>query len=236
MKEEMEKSKWEDRVPYAYWKGNPKDWDEEARKAFNQTNLANQCTHRYKIYAQGWGWSVSEKYILACNSPTLLINSRWHDFFSRGLIPQRHYWPIRDAQKCSSIKFAVEYGNNHTAKAKKIGEAGSHFAHEALKMENIYDYMFHLLNEYAKLFKYKSKIPPNATQLCSELLACPAQGKLMEFMEETIEKSPSDSPPCKMPPPFKLRDLGDFARANMEAINEVEALEDEYGRKQYERK
>ncbi|KAL1546417.1 O-glucosyltransferase rumi [Salvia divinorum] len=261
MKQEMEKLKWEDRVPYAYWKGNPKvskqryqlmkcnltnqtdwnarlyslDWEEESRGGFKHTNLANQCTHRYKIYAEGWGWSVSEKYILACNSPTLLIKSRWHDFFSRGLIPQRHYWPIRDAQKCSSIKFAVEYGNNHTAEAKEIGEAGSHFAHEALKMENVYDYMFHLLNEYAKLFKYKPKIPPSATELCSELLACPAHGKLREFMEETIEKSPSDMPPCKMPPPFKPRELGDFARAKMEAMNEVEAWEDEYGRKQYKR-
>ncbi|KAL1540157.1 O-glucosyltransferase rumi [Salvia divinorum] len=253
-KEGMEKSKWEDRVPYAYWKGNPKvsrqrhllmtcnptpqnewnariyalDWEQEAQRGFNQSNLAKQCTHRYKIYAEGQAWSVSEKYILACNSPTLLIQSRWHDFFTRGLVPQRHYWPVRDSQMCKSIKFAVEWGNNHTTKAKEIGEAGSHFAHEALRMDNVYDYMFHLLNEYAKLFKYKPKIPPDATELCTEALACHAHGKWREFMEESLEKFPSDSPPCTMPPPF---DLGAFARAKMEAVDEVEAWEDEYWRK-----
>lgn len=73
---------------------------------------------RYKIYAEGWAWSVSEKYILACNSPTLLIPSRWHDFFTRGLIPRRHFWPLRDSQKCSSIEFAVEWGNTHTAEVR----------------------------------------------------------------------------------------------------------------------
>ncbi|XP_057805626.1 uncharacterized protein LOC131020671 [Salvia miltiorrhiza] len=258
MKQGMDNLKWEDRVPYAYWKGNHKvssqryqlmqcnltrqndwnarlysvDWEEEKRRGFKQSNLANQCSHRYKIYAEGWGWSVSKKYILSCNSPTLLIQSRWHDFFTRGLIPQHHYWPVRDTRMCRSIKLAVEWGNNHTAMAKEIGEAGSRFAHEALEMENVYGYMFHLLNEYAKLFKYKPKIPPNATELCSELLACPADGKWREFMEETMENSPSDSPPCKMPPPFEPRDLGAFAVAKMEAVNEVEAWEDEYWRKQ----
>ncbi|KAL1540162.1 O-glucosyltransferase rumi [Salvia divinorum] len=254
IKEGMEMLKWEDRVPYAYWKGNPRvyrqrylllkcnltlqndwnarvytiDWKKEARRGFMQSNLAKQCTHRYMIYVEGQAWSVSEKYILACNSPTLLIQSRWHDFFTRGLVPQRHYWPVRDSQMCKSIKFAVEWGNNHTAKAKEIGEAGSHFAHEALRMENVYDYMFHLLSEYAKLFKYKPKIPPGATELCSEALACHAHGKWREFMDESMEKFPSDSPPCMMPPPF---DLGALARAKMEAVDEVEAWEDEYLRK-----
>lgn len=95
-------------------------------------------------------------------------------------------------------------------------------------MENVYDYMFHLLSEYAKLFKYKPKIPPDAIELCSEVLACNADGKWREFMEESMEKFPSDSPPCIMPPPF---DLGRFARAKMEAVDEVEAWEDVYWRK-----
>lgn len=99
-------------------------------------------------------------------------------------------------------------------------------------MENVYDYMFHLLNEYAKLLKYKPKIPPNATELCSELLACPEHGKQRELMEETMENSPTDSPPCKMPPPSEPRDLGAFALEKMEAVKVVEAWEDEYWRKQ----
>jgi len=70
---------------------------------------------RYKIYIEGRGWSVSEKYILACDSVALMVRPRFHDFFSRGLSPLRHYWPVRgDRGMCRSIKYAVDWGNAHT--------------------------------------------------------------------------------------------------------------------------
>lgn len=112
--------------------------------------------------------------------------------------------------------------------AKAIGEAGSRYAHEGLKMEHVYSYMFHVLNEYAKLLTYKPKVPANATELCSELMVCPADGNWRKFMEETWEKSPSQSPPCTLPSPYEPRELKDLADAKMKAIKEVEAWEDEY--------
>ncbi|XP_024316779.1 uncharacterized protein LOC104583783 isoform X1 [Brachypodium distachyon] len=57
-------------------------------------------TGRYKIYIEGSAWSISDKYILACDSMTLVI---YYDFFSRVLMPTKHYWPVRDDSKCSSI-------------------------------------------------------------------------------------------------------------------------------------
>jgi len=71
---------------------------------------------RYKIYIEGYAWSVSEKYILACDSVTLMVKPYYYDFFSRTLQPLQHYWPIRDKDKCRSIKFAVDWLNNHTQK------------------------------------------------------------------------------------------------------------------------
>ena len=71
---------------------------------------------RYKVYIEGYAWSVSEKYILACDSPTLLVKPRYYDFFTRSLQPLQHYWPIRDTDKCKSIKHAVDWGNNHEQK------------------------------------------------------------------------------------------------------------------------
>lgn len=59
---------------------------------------------------------MSEKYILACDSVTLLVKPTYYDFFTRGLKPVHHYWPIRDDDKCKSIKFAVDWGNNHKQK------------------------------------------------------------------------------------------------------------------------
>ncbi|KAL0464778.1 UNVERIFIED_CONTAM: hypothetical protein Slati_0365400 [Sesamum latifolium] len=258
IKEGNKMVKWEDRVPYAYWKGNPhvcpwradlmkcnvtdqndwntrlyvQDWIAESQKGYKQSNLGDQCTHRYKIYIEGWAWSVSEKYILACNSPTLLMTLRWYDFFIRGMIPQQHYWPVRENAKCRSLKFAVEWGNNYTEKAKAIGEAGSRFIHEDLKMDYVYDYIFHLLNEYAKLLKYKPAVPPNAVELCSESIACPADANWRKFMEESLEKSPSDSAPCTMPPPYQPQELKGFIGGKVKATKEVEAWENEYWDKQ----
>lgn len=71
---------------------------------------------RYKIYIEGSAWSVSQKYIMACDSLTLLVKPNYYDFFTRGLMPVQHYWPIREEDKCRSIKFAVDWGNSHKQK------------------------------------------------------------------------------------------------------------------------
>lgn len=71
---------------------------------------------RYKIYIEGSAWSVSEKYILACDSLSLIVTPKYYDFFTRELMPVHHYWPIQDGDKCRSIKFAVDWGNSHKQK------------------------------------------------------------------------------------------------------------------------
>lgn len=255
IREGNKRIKWKDRVAYAYWKGNPhvapwrgdlmkcnvtekedwnarlyvQDWNKEGQTGYNQSNLEDQCTHRYKIYIEGWAWSVSEKYIFACDSPVMLITPRFYDFFIRGMVPQRHYWPVRDSDKCRSLKFAVEYGNNHTEKAEAIGAAGARFIHEDMKMEYVYDYMFHLLNEYARLLKFKPTIPPNAVEACAESLACPADGNWRKFMEESLEKSPSlHTNPCTLPPPYNPETLKSFNDVKFKLTKQVENWENEY--------
>ncbi|CAN6461742.1 unnamed protein product [Victoria cruziana] len=221
------KTKWKKRERTAYWKGNPyvsetrqdllkcnlsesrdwnarlyiQNWDEEIRHGFKQSNLANQCTHRYKIYVEGVAWSVSRKYILACDSPTLLVKDRYYDFFSRSLLPIHHFWPISSDYKCPSIKFAVDWGNNHPQKAQDIGNAGSSFILDDLRMENVYDYMFYALTEYAKLLRYKPSIPSGAKPVCLESMACSESGRVKEFMIESMVEGPRKAGPCSLPPP-----------------------------------
>ncbi|CAH9109684.1 unnamed protein product [Cuscuta europaea] len=248
------KISWVEREPYAYWKGNPEvaetrkdllkcnisekhdwgarvyaqDWIEEQKKGYQQSNLADQCIHRYKIYIEGSAWSVSEKYILACDSVTLLVKPHYYDFYTRGLMPLKHYWPIRDDDKCRSIKHAVEWGNSHVQKAQEIGKEGSKYIQEELKMEYVYDYMFHLLNEYAKLLKYKPTKPQDAVELCSERMACGAKGLEKEFMLESLVKSASLTPPCTMPPPFDPASLHTVVKSRENTIKQVESWEDLY--------
>ncbi|KAF9685811.1 hypothetical protein SADUNF_Sadunf03G0092800 [Salix dunnii] len=254
VREGNNRSRWIDREPYAYWKGNPfvaetrkdlltcnvseqqdwnarlfiQDWILESQQEFKQSNVANQCTHRYKIYIEGYAWSVSEKYILACDSVTLLVKPHYYDFFTRSLKPVEHYWPIRENDKCKSIKFAVDWGNKHKQKAQAIGKAASNFIREGLKMDHVYDYMFHLLNEYAKLLKFTPQVPEGATELCSEIMACSADGSERKFMMESLVKGPSTTSPCTMPPPFKPQVLQDFYRKQSNAARQVEKWEDGY--------
>lgn len=96
------------------------NWDKETQNGFKESNLAEQCMYRYKIFVEGRAWSVSEKYTLACDSPVLFVTTHFYDFMTRGLIPGRHYWPIRETAKCRSIKFAVEWGNKHQKKVTLV--------------------------------------------------------------------------------------------------------------------
>lgn len=76
------------------------------------------CFCRYKIYVEGYAWSVSLKYILSCGSQTWIISPKYEDFFSRGLIPNVTFWPIPSNELCSSIRASVDWGNAHPRKVQ----------------------------------------------------------------------------------------------------------------------
>jgi hypothetical protein len=88
----------------------------------------------------------------------LLLDTPFQDFFSRGFVAGKHYWPINATNKCPSIKFSVDWGNSHPAQAQRIGEEGSAFVQEELSMDYVYDYMLHLLTNYAGLLRYKPTV------------------------------------------------------------------------------
>ncbi|KAG9454007.1 hypothetical protein H6P81_006911 [Aristolochia fimbriata] len=215
---------WGEKHPYAYWKGNPdvqspvrenllncndtniwgarilrQDWIEEAKSGFEQSKLANQCDHRYKIYAEGYAWSVSLKYILSCTSLTLIIDPQYSDFLSRGLTPRENYWPISPSNLCPSIKYAVDWGNEHPSEAESIGKGGQDYM-KNVSMDRVYDYMYHVMVEYSKLQDFKPSPPPTAQELCPEQLLCYADKKQREFLKRSVA-SPSTTLPCALPPP-----------------------------------
>ncbi|KAH7669493.1 Protein xylosyltransferase protein [Dioscorea alata] len=257
IKEGNERTKWVDREPYAFWKGNPtvagtrvdllrcnvskdhewnarvyvNDWFKEIRTNFKESNLEDQCTHRYKIYIEGGAWSVSEKFILACDSPTLFVNTRFDDFLSRALIPGTHYWPIRDNDKCRSIKFAVDWGNSHQKEAQEIGKRASKFMQEEMSMDNIYDYMLHLLIEYSKLLKYKPVVPEGAVEYCSESMACPSKGRHKTNMMDSLVNTTHYKGPCSLPPPYDPGELQQYKRMIASSRKQIEDLEEEAWKK-----
>nr|BAJ91611.1 predicted protein [Hordeum vulgare subsp. vulgare]BAJ95415.1 predicted protein [Hordeum vulgare subsp. vulgare] len=252
--EENARLPWPDRQPYAFWKGNPDvsrarrdlfrcsndsaagrdwnarlfalDWGAANRNGFKgSTNLAEQCRYRYKIYVQGRSWSVSEKYILACDSPMLAIDTPFDDFFSRGLVAGRHYWPVDPGDKCRAVKFAVDWGNAHPALAQRMGKEGSGFAREDMSMDYVYDYMLHVLTHYAALLRYKPTVPDKAVELCPESMACSAQGRDREFMMESREMYEAGYEPCTMPPPFTAEEAREMAAREKDVRRKVVKME-----------
>ncbi|QCE02761.1 protein glucosyltransferase [Vigna unguiculata] len=239
--------KWKDRVPYAFWKGNPKvsyvrgelgkcnatethdwnariygiQWKAEKASHFENAKLENQCTYRYKIYAEGATWSVSEKYIIACDSMTMFIEPKYYDFFTRNMLPLQHYWPISIRNMCEEIKYAVDWGNSHIHIAEAIGQRGTNYVVENLKMKFVYDYMFHLLNEYAKLMKFKPTIPTEAVETCSESMVCSVRGLKKRLFVDSMVTSPSETPPCSIPPLYTPETLNEFLQKKQNLLKQV---------------
>jgi protein glucosyltransferase len=233
--QENARLRWPDREPNAFWKGNPamsplrrdlfkcdndsaanmrvfkQDWAAATRSGFKDSNLAKQCQYRYKIYVQGGSWSVSKKYILACDSPMLSIDTPFDDFFSRGLVAGKHYWPIDAVNKCRAIKSAVDWGNANPVQARRIGEEGSMFARKEMDMDYVYDYMLHVLTQYAALLRYKPTVPEKAVEICPESMACPRSGREREFLMESREQYVAAYEPCTLPPPFTAEEAREMA-------------------------
>lgn len=112
--------------------------------------------------------------------------------------------------------------------AQEIGKATSNFIQEELKMDLVYDYMLHLLNEYAKLLKFRAVVPGGAVGVCSETMACPATGLQEKLMFETLVKGPSITNPCTILPPYETQCLDSFRTRNVDAMRHVQNWEEKY--------
>nr|CAB3469534.1 unnamed protein product [Digitaria exilis] len=227
VKEENERVKWPERQPYAFWKGNPMSYP--MRVELMRCNVSNGQEWNARVftqvYVEGNAWSAREKYIMACDSPVLFVRTPFQDILSRGLVAGEHYWPIRRDHMCKSIKFAVDWGNKHPAQARLIGEQGSRFVREEMSMDYVYDYMLHLLTEYAKLLRYKPTVPENAVEVCTESMACTARGLHRDCMMDSMERHVAGFEPCTLPPPFTEEEAKKIADREADVLRKVEKME-----------
>jgi hypothetical protein len=92
-------------------------------------------------------------------------------------------------------------------------------------MDYVYDYMFHLLTEYAKLLRFKPTIPSDAIEVCPESLACQGVGREKKFMEESMVRSANDAGPCNLPPPFSLEEFKVLQHRREKSLQQIEAQE-----------
>lgn len=105
--------------------------------------------------------------------------------------------------------------------AEAIGQGGTKYIVDNLKMKFVYDYMFHLLNEYAKLMKFKPTIPTGAVETCSESMVCSLRGLKKHLLAESMVTSPSETPPCTIPPPYTPQALTEFLQKKKNILKQV---------------
>ena len=88
--------------------------------------------------------------------------------------------------------------------AKEIGKAGQDFMWRTLSMNHVYDYVFHLLNEYAKLQTFNPVVPPEAQIVCQNTILCFADDKKSKNILSKSEEKASILPPCTFAPHSEL--------------------------------
>ncbi|KAL2461578.1 hypothetical protein Adt_44998 [Abeliophyllum distichum] len=204
LKEDMQEGnsriKWSDREPYAYWKGNA--YLSYARRDLLKCNASKWNTRIDKV-----DW-VHEK-------RTWIQNFR----FSKPVHSQ-----IQNLRRRSFVVF--EWGNKHMNKAQEIGKTGSKYVQEQLRLKYVYDYMFHLLNEYSKLMKYKPTVPKGAVEVCSETMVCSVKGSRKKFRKHSMVKDPADSSPCTMPSSYYPTELEEFLERKKNLTKQVRMWEE----------
>ncbi|CAI9764841.1 unnamed protein product [Fraxinus pennsylvanica] len=131
--------------------------------------------------------------------------------------PGRH-----DLLKCNGS----EWNTRIDKVAQEIGKTGSKYIQEQLRMKYIYDYMFHLLNEYSKLLKYKPAVPKGAVEVCSETMVCSVEGLKKKLRIDSMVKGPADSSPCTLPSSHYRAELEDFLEMKDNLTKQVKMLEE----------
>jgi hypothetical protein len=111
--------------------------------------------------------------------------------------------------------------------AREIGENASRFVREDLAMGRVYDYMFHLLTEYARLLQYRPAVPHGAAEVTVESMMRGRRGLVRQFMVDTMEVDGSggEAGPCRLQPAFSAQELEARRRERADLARQVEEWE-----------
>lgn len=114
------------------------------------TSVSDHLKYRYLIDVDGNTCTYPRCYwILLSNSLLLKQVSNDIQWFYGGLIPYKHYIPLKIDLTDTFEK--IQWAKNNDVKAEKISKNATKFARESLSRDNIYKYFYLVLKEYARL-------------------------------------------------------------------------------------
>ena len=99
-----------------------------------------------------------------------------------------------------------------------------------LEMKYVYDYMLYVLQGYGKLMRLNVTVPENATEVCSETMACPITdgGLIRQCMDDSLVTYPSVKAACDLPQPYGDDEIKRFLKSQESAERHVEKLTNDY--------
>jgi hypothetical protein len=113
-------------------------------------DLNSQLLYKYQLLIDGntssWMGSLWRLFSKSC---TFKVESEYIQWYSNGLIPNKHYVPIK--KDLSDFHEKMNYFIQNDSLSEKIANNAHEFATNNLRIEDIYYYIYCLLQEYSKL-------------------------------------------------------------------------------------
>ncbi|MCH9631585.1 MAG: hypothetical protein S4CHLAM37_16090 [Chlamydiia bacterium] len=136
------------------------DWIKELTSIFNEKGILSEkvsvydhLRYKFLLDIDGHSCTYSRLYwLLLSNSVCLKQVTDNEQWYYGALKPYTHYIPLES--DLSDLKDKIAWAIQNPGKCKMIANTGTKFAREHLQKEDVYLYVYLLLNEYAKLQKF----------------------------------------------------------------------------------
>lgn len=122
--------------------------------AAEEVSFEDHCQYKYLFNYRGVAASFRLKHLFLCGSTVLHVGSEWLEFFYPPLKPWVHYVPVDANASQNDIKHVVLFLQNHPQVAKTIADNGHTFIDQHLRMQDVENYWFSLLEKYATMLRF----------------------------------------------------------------------------------
>ena len=144
------------------------DWVQEPSHQ-HFIGLPQHCKSKYLLNWPGNSYSAHLKYLLLCGSVVVHSDNGWYEFHYPMLTHGEHYMRIRALNSTeelhNDLTHLVQQLNRNPRHIRRIANAGQQFARETLSADNVTDYWYRLLKEYAALQTHEIRVHPDAVPL-----------------------------------------------------------------------
>jgi hypothetical protein len=136
-------------------------------KAYNKISLREHMKHKYILHLDGQGHSFQFEEKLGMNSVVVSEKKLFQTYFSKILVPKKHYLEFwQNDKEPEDIIDVLKWARENDDLMQKIAKNGQDFAHKYLTKKARLSYYRELFARYAKLLDYEVVKPEGAIRIC----------------------------------------------------------------------